>query len=551
MLSTVLFTTSLQAELSITSPSFFLIPSSGAQSSFPVASYQATPFFPLTSLPVPFCSRRSNRMSLASVANFSASGVLFVTPLLASDSVPHVRPDRIKKLGINPKLLTLNDAMRYALRHNPEILNSIQQIRSVHGKLISTRAQLLPRLVATSAFQDVPSSITNAFNEIPPVTDSSPMKFPSGRGTVNHFFWKTQLAAQQLVFDGGGSLAGMRAVKHQENMSFFTLRSTIDSVIAQVKTAFFRVILDRALVAVQEQSVALLEDQLESQKKHYQVGTVPKLDVLQAQAAVASAASTLVRVQNNLCISQHQLVKLLGMNYTKHAEIPFRVVGDLEVRFCAVSSEEAVRIGLARSPILKAQRECILSQAASVREAISNRYPKITLGGGYLVQNNTRSHPRRATGGWFFGLNGTWNVFGGLNAYSSEVIQSKALLEQSRIRYDNSARSVIASIQQSIADLRQAQEVIRSQQANVVQAAGTLRLAREQFDSGVGTQLEVFNAKIKLLQSQTAVLQARFGYIQALAQYEAMLSINTQYKETEALLTNKEQQHFEKLNSAG
>src|SRR5437868_2010674 len=69
VLSTVLFTASLQAELSITSQSFFLIPSSIAQSSFPVASCQATSFFPPTFLPMPFCSRRLNRLSLTSVAN--------------------------------------------------------------------------------------------------------------------------------------------------------------------------------------------------------------------------------------------------------------------------------------------------------------------------------------------------------------------------------------------------------------------------------------------------------------------------------------------------
>ncbi|QQY09770.1 MAG: TolC family protein [Candidatus Xiphinematobacter sp.] len=488
---------------------------------------------------MPFYSRQSSWLSPTLTANFSASGVLSVIPPLADDGISRIRFAKKKEPVIgNTKKLTLNDAVRYALRHNPEILRSIQQIRSIHGKLISTRAQLLPRLIATIALRDAPSSpVPPAFSEVSPA-DSSPTKLPSRHGVANRLSWNAQLSVQQLIFDGGGKLASMQAVKHQEAMSFFTLCGTIDSVIAQVKTAFFRVILNRTLVAVQERSVAVLENQLENQKRRYQVGTAPRLSVLQAQAATASAASTLVTVQNDLRISQHQLVKLLGMNYAGYAEIPLHVVGDLEVRFHTISPAESVREGLTRNSTLKAQREHVLSQVALVQEVLSGRYPKITLGGGYLIQDNARSY----IGGWFCGLNGTWNILGG----SGQVRQSKAQLKQSVISYNDNVRSVVASVQKNVANLRQAQEIIRSQQASVVQAMEALRLAREQCDSGIGTQLEVFDAKIKLLQSQAAVLQARFGYIQALAQYESILSLNTLHIEPRDLLTDKEKQRFDR-----
>jgi len=542
VLSTVLFTTSLQAELSIT-PSSFLVPSSIARSPSPAASCHAAPFFQPTFLPMFFCSRQSNWLSPILVANCSVSTEFPVTSAPAHNGIPRVRLAKIEKKLTNTKKFTINSAIQYALRHNPEILDSIQQIRSVHGKLISTRAQLLPRLGATSACQDIPSSLASSvFSETSRVADGSTIKLPGTQGRADHLSWNARLAVQQLIFDGGRSLAGMRAAKHQEYMSFFTLCSTIDNIIAQVKTAFFRVILNRTLVAIQEQSVVLLEDQLENQKKRYQVGVVQRLSVLQAQSAVATATSALAKIQNDSRTAQDQLVRLLGINYTKRAEIPFHVVGNLEVRCHTISPEESVRTGLTRSPTLKAQREHVLAQAASFREALSKRYPKITLGVGYLVQTNASAYLRKIMGGWFCGLNGTWNFLDG-----SEIVQSKAQLEQSIIRYDSNVRSVVASIQRNVADLQQAQETIGSQQTNVAEATETLRLACEQFDSGIGTQLEVFDAKIKLLQSQAAVLQARFCYIQALAQYASILSINTQHIELEDLLTKKEQRRFEKL----
>ena len=62
----------------------------------------------------------------------------------------------------------------------------------------------------------------------------------------------------------------------------------------------------------------------------------------------------------------------------------------------------------------------------------------------------------------------------------------------------------------------------------------------------------MLNAQVSLLQSQTFVLQARYGYVQALAQYDQALSLDTQYKDTfDDPLTRKEAKKFTKLNEPG
>jgi len=451
----------------------------------------------------------------------------------------------------------LDGAVKFALAHNPDILNSVEQIRVTNGQYISVRAQLLPQLVATGSFAGRSPILVNPprpKKSIPIVTPDESIDLGDlAGGSLNNYAWNIQIGVQQLVFDGGGALSQTRAAQYLQDQSYFTLRSVIDKVISQVKIAFFQVILNRSLIVVQEQSVALLENNLEDQESRYQAGTVPKFNVLQAQVAVANAVPPLITARNNLRIAQYQLVKILGMNYQGNPnEIPFNVIGDLTVEFRKIIPDESIRIGLTRSPTLKAQRESILSQAASITAALSGFYPRITFGAGYIAQNNPNFHYLGNTvEGWFFGFNGSWAIFDGLNTYG-KVTTAKAQLAQAKISYDNSVRNVILSIQQDISYLQQARETIESQQASVIQATEALRLARARLDAGAGTQLDVLNAQVALLQAQTTVVQAQFSYLQALAQYDADLSLSTRYVETfRDPLESKEKWRFARLNGAG
>ncbi len=468
-------------------------------------------------------------------------------------SIPRIRVAKTTELSPHAPKLTLDGAVQYALSHNPDVLSAVEQIRLTQGQYISVRAQLLPQLVATGSFGGQSPILANPPRPIHkldiPGVDSTAFT----TGSANNYLWDIRIGVQQLVFDGGGALSATRAAHYVADKSYFALRSTIDNVIANVKIAFFQVILNRSLIVVQEQSVALLENQLEDQESRYQAGTVPKFNVLQAQVAVANAVPPLITARNNLRVSQYQLVKLLGMNYTGDpTQVPFNVIGDLTINFRKIIPEEAVRTGLTRNPSLKAQRQSILAQAANITASLSGFYPRITFGGGFLAQNNFNySNIGNTVEGWFFGLNGSWNIFDGLNTYG-QVVQAKAQLSQAKISYDNTVRTVILNIQQDISYLQQAQETIESQQASVIQATEALRLARERLDAGAGTQLDILNAQVALLQAQTTVLQAKFSYIQALAQYDAALSLSTRYVETfQDPLENKEKWRFAKLNGAG
>lgn len=451
------------------------------------------------------------------------------------------------------KKLTLDEAVQFALSNNPDVLNAIEQIRLTQGQFISVRAQALPQLTATSSYTYEQQRLAGEPNPgfSLPLGNGQSLEFP-GSGRPLNQFWNIQLGASQLLFDGGATISAIQAARFVEDSTYFSLRRSIDDTIANVKINFFQIILNRALIVAQEQSVELLESQLQDQINRFEAGTVPRFNVLQAEVALANAIPPLIQARNNLRISQFQLVRLLGMNYDQAnlAQVPFDVVGELSFQFRNINTEESIRTALIRSPFLKAQRQNILSQAANINVQLAGYLPRISMNGGYIVQTEPGGSTIHETlDGWFFGFSGSWNIFDGFET-AGNVQQAKAQLMQAKINYDNSVRTVILNVQEAISNLQQAKETIDSQQASVAQATEALRLSRERLDAGAGTQLDVLNAQVQLLEAQTTELQARFDYIQALAQYDAALSLDTQWEEAfEDPLADPEKRKFIQINA--
>jgi outer membrane protein TolC len=304
---------------------------------------------------------------------------------------------------------------------------------------------------------------------------------------------------------------------------------------------------------VREESVAVLQSQLQDQQSRFEAGTVPRFNVLQAEVALANAIPPVIQARNALRISQFALVKQLGLDYPSDpSQVPFDLVGALDYNPIKIDLAKSVFTALARNPSLKIQRQNILISVEQLKAALSGFQPTLNATAGYQAFNlPTAAQLDEAANGLFFGVTGSWNVFDGL-ATVGATKTARAALEQSKINYDNSARGVELEVQRAVSNLIEAQEVIDSQRANVVQATEALRLSRERLDAGAGTQLDVLNAQVSLLQSQTTELEGTYRYILALAEYNRVLSLDTVYADTydDPMLTARERRRNDLLNSS-
>ena len=463
--------------------------------------------------------------------------------------------------GTGTKALTLDEAVEIALCQNPSVLTAKQEIERIRGQVIEVRAQALPQVTLTTIYQQQdPNLIRGQSSQAggqraataptptpppvatPPPNTGSPTPTPTPKPipsptpivSIQDKSWQVNVQVNQVLYSGGAVESAIRLAKLTQDASFFKLRDAINTVISDVRTQFYQVLVDRELIAVQEESVALLASQLADQESRYKAGTVPRFNVLQAQVALANARPNLITAKNNYHLAQLQLAKTLGYDtQCVPAQVePFNAVGELSIPAVAMDLACALQVARERNPSLKAQRQNILIEVEDILLQKAGYKPTLTANAGYLVENNRLSNSLgNALDGYFFGIQGSWAIFDGGETYG-KVKQARAKLEQAKISYEDTLQQVDLQVQQAWANLLQAKETITSGLATVEQATEALRLARERLSVGAGTQLDVLNAFVQLTQAKTTELQARNTYNAALAEFDRVTAACIKYEET-------------------
>jgi outer membrane protein TolC len=455
-------------------------------------------------------------------------------------------------LGRHP--MTIAEAVELGLRQSPTVLNQVQELKRFSGLVFQAQANLLPQVTATGSYRQVEPTLAQTSSS----SSSLPfdlLALPTGQplivrpnGTTNavgiplsSFFnstpitntWNMTVTISQLLYDGGATIANRRAARINEDGAYYTLRSTIDSLVETIRTQFYQIILDRALVQVQEESVNLLRSQLDDQQSRYEAGTVPQFNVLQAESQLQNQIPQLIAAQNNYRIAMVTLAKTLGIPADRQyvTDEPLPVVGSLDVTLIKYDLSEALVTARANRPSLKAQRSNILAAVEEVTVARAGWQPTLTANAGLEVEENPFSNNMRNTvNGWFFGVNGTWNIFDGGATYG-RVKSARATLEEQKVTYDDSVRQVELDVSTAVDNLRQAQETIVASKKAVDVSLESLRLANERLAAGTGTQLDVLNQQTQLTTARSNYFTAEFQYISAVAQYQFATATEVKYND--------------------
>lgn len=463
---------------------------------------------------------------------------------------------------------SLDEAVQLALRQNPDILKAEQDIEQTRGLVIEVRAQALPQVTLSSSYDqqdrnllesssagssssstssqssssDASTSASTSSSSSSSGTSSSASSESSFSSELSSQFsstksqnksWNVTVQARQVIYSGGQVRSALKIAKFQEDISYFQLMETVNTVIANVRKGFYEVLLNRELIGVQEESVQLLQQQLDDQTSRFDVGTVPRFNVLQAEVALANARPDLIRAQNAFLVSRLQLAKLLGISSTLQTDVvtpPVDAVGRLETSRQPLPLSQALALAKVQRPFLKVQRKTILSEAENITQALAGYKPKIYASGGYTVRNSFLSDDLEETvNGWFFGFEGSWAIFDGLATYG-KTKQAKARLQSAKINYDDSVLQVELEVQTALTQVQQARALVQSQAKNVEQAMEALRLATERLNAGAGTQLDVLDARVALTQARATEVQARYEYNVAIADFAQATGDATRYE---------------------
>ncbi len=268
-------------------------------------------------------------------------------------------------------------------------------------------------------------------------------------------------------------------------------------------------------IARLQAQIATVEAILEEDRRNrqlvqvaYEAGSVSRVDVVSAESQLASDATLLPPLRQDLAVARHSLSVVLG-------QLPAEAV-PAEIELSQVTLPRDLPVSLPselvhRRPDILASEAQLHAATAAVGVAASNLYPHIVLTGSLGLQSTV-------PGRLFEGANNAYNAIGSLTAPLFDAgtlrAQKRAAVDALQASAANYRQTVLAAFGQ-VADSLEAldhdgQEL--DAQAHAQDAAReNVDLTRKSYNEGNVGVLQVLDAE-RLFQN------ARLGYVRAQAQ---------------------------------
>jgi len=414
--------------------------------------------------------------------------------------------------------LSVTDAVRVALAHNPDLGVTKEGVRSAAGARNLARQNYLPRLGATY-------NLSRSYNSTP--------HFDTGSGTFTSSAntYSTRYTLSQNIFDIP-SLLGISAAGKDLAGSKAEYAFSRSDLVLTVKQQYYALLAAQLLAAVDDSALALSQRELDRTQSLFELGMVAKSDVLKQQVQVASSRLSVISSHGDVVNQRARLASLLGQDPTDD----LRASDQLGETPVAIDSVQMYADALANRGDLRSSK--LAWDAASTRSRAAKAGFVPTLGATFLYSNSNPNGvvpfssfvPRAvydSTGSTIIGsTNPTRGVsvslsvpfFDGIVGRKGTIQEAAARSEQARYAYEKKRLDLEVELRSTINAARQANEGIEVAKSGLESAQEDLKLSQEKYNVGSGTILDLLDAQVNLQKAQQqyvlALTQARVAEAQ-------------------------------------
>ena len=410
-------------------------------------------------------------------------------------------------LAQEPAPITIEQAVQIALDHNYDQRRVSYLAQQAEQDRLTARANILPRLdFNASATETVlrGGNVLGIF--VDPVSGKTITQIAPNQTFPNYGFG---LQLRQLVFDGGAWWNNIAAANANLAASKANVEEQRLNTIYTAEQRFLELIRQRRQLLVLAEAATRSRDQADFTERLFQGGRATQADVYLARANSDNDEINRVGQQRAVELAGQDLAQTIGVDPSE--PLPVAEPPNLQQDPAAPgNAAELVKRALSTRPGLKAFELFTEAQQKTLAVQRGGYFPQISLVANY--QRGSRDFgditagPDKV-GQISAGVNLNWNLFQGFSTNAAVRRQEYSVLSAEN-DLANGRRGVASDVERAVATLAGAR-----QQAQVAaQAVGTaqegLKLATTRQQVGVGTQLEVRDAELKLTQSQLARVNA-------------------------------------------
>lgn len=402
--------------------------------------------------------------------------------------------------------VTLEEAIRLAQGAQPSVVQARGAAQNARAQVRSATGAYLPSLSASS-------SGSRDYSERPTANNSSGSVQSGSTNNLNF-----GLSSSLDLFTGFRRGADSRAAKATRSAADASLLDAQSQAALTATQQFFDALAAQQLVRVREASVTQAEEQLKLSVAKLHVGSATRSDSLRSLVNLGTAQLALVSARSSVAATQASLGRTLGLDGRVEA-----AEDSAFYSFTAtIDTAELQQEALGHSPTVQAAEASAVAARAQVGSAKAAYWPTLALSGSanWNGSNNTNDYQLFARRSLALGL--SWPIF---NRFQREqtIVTRQSSAETAEATAADTRRQVQAAVTTQAAALEAARVRIDITRTSVEAASEDLRVVQERYRVGAATILDVLTSQSALAQAQVDVVNARFDYLKAKAQIEALI----------------------------
>lgn len=311
-------------------------------------------------------------------------------------------------------------------------------------------------------------------------------------------------------------------------------RSSRITLVAEVKKAFYNILLAEQSLDVLLESQATVQRTVDDTQLQYENGLASEYDLLTAQVQLSNLRPTIIQTETSI-----RLAKLLLKMYLSIPEdVTIEVEGELDaLRDDVLAGTDGLTTDISDNSDLRTLelQENLLQMQLKAENA--SRLPTVGAFGNFTLSGNNMGSVNfdMATGGmssvkdgyfWqhplYAGIRVSVPIFAGLTKMNRSR-EIKNQIAQIGLQRDYARQQIDVEIRAALNDLMTARETMFAQEKTVAQASKAYTIADTRYRAGAGTILELNSAQLAQTQAQLNFSQAIYDYLSAKAEYDRIV----------------------------
>ena len=408
--------------------------------------------------------------------------------------------------GFSQEILTKKEALKITLENNFGIKIANNNLEAAKNNTSIYNRGALPTVALNSGANYSRNNQSLTFTDRDTGNDAE----ISGGGVVSKTY-NTSLGVNYTIFDGLGRKYNYQQLKETYNLTALQAKETIENTYLQLFTTYFQIARLSENTGNLSEALTISKRRLKRAKYQYEYGQSTKLEYLNAQVDLNNDSITVINSKQLLNTAKRGLNFILGAKKDVNYSVETTVEYGKMMNYTDLKTKT-----LENNSLLNQNKKNIAISEFNIKINKANLSPTLNFNSSYSfnrTENENLINPFGAklitSDGLNAGINLTWNIFDGgatkvrISNAKIALENQQILLDQQRVNVENSLKNIWENYQNQLF-------IITAQEQNVITTQNNFDRTEERYKLGQVISVEFRQAQINLVNSKTALNNARF-----------------------------------------